>query len=258
MDTRQASQPLTDLELLKIEAERSMDDRYRLSGTCGVKISSTRDGQLLFVGSEVPDTFVPALIDAVDRSPLAPAPDREPPALAACREILEPACAPLSVNAGPTYLIEPHVRAERRTGIARSDGFPSERLRHLNPGNWEPDEWDDLLDGALGPWAMAVAEGRVVSICHTPRSMTKQAAECGVWTHPDYRGRGYAAEVTATWADILRASGRCLFYSTDAQNVSSQRVAARLRLRLIGWTWNLARADPGQRDNRHPLSRRSS
>ncbi|HEY3081773.1 MAG TPA: GNAT family N-acetyltransferase, partial [Chloroflexota bacterium] len=257
MDTRHASQPLTDLELLKIEAERSMDDRYRLSGTCGVKISSTRDGQLLFVGSEVPDTVVPALIDAVDRSSLAPAPDREPPALAACRAILEPACAPLSVDAGPTYLIEPHVRAERRTPIVRSDGFPRERLRHLNPGNWEPDEWDDLLDGALGPWAMAVAEGRVVSICHTPRSMTKQAAECGVWTHPDYRGRGYAAAVTATWADILRASGRCLFYCTDAQNFSSQRVAARLRLRLIGWTWNLARADPGQRDNRHPLSRRS-
>lgn len=258
MDTRRASQPLTDLELLRIEAEMSMDDRCRLSGTCGVKISSTRDGQLLFVGSEVPDTFVPALIDAVDRSPLAPAPDQEPPALAACREILEPACAPLSVNAGPYYLIEPHVRAERRTRIVRSDIPPSERLRHLNPGNWELDEWDDLLDGALGPWAMAVAEGRVVSICHTPRPMTKQAAECGVWTHPDYRGRGYAAAVTATWADILRASGRCLFYSTDAQNFSSQRVAARLRLRPIGWTWNLARADPGQRDNRHPLSRRFS
>jgi RimJ/RimL family protein N-acetyltransferase len=258
MDARQASQPLTDLELLRIEAEMSMDDRGRLSGTCSVKVSSTRDGQLLFVGSEVPDSLVPALIDAVDRSPLALAPDQEPPALAACREILEAACAPLSVNAGPYYLIEPQVRAERRTRIERSDASTSERLRRLNPGNWEPDEWDDLLDGALGPWAMAVAEGRVVSLCHTPRPMTKQAAECGVWTHPDYRGRGYAAAVTAAWADILRASGRCLFYSTDAQNVSSQRVAARLRLRPIGWTWNLGRGDPGPRDNRHPLSRRPS
>jgi RimJ/RimL family protein N-acetyltransferase len=258
MDPRQAPPPRTDLELFKIEAERSMDDRYRLAGACGVKISTTRDGQLLFVGSEVPDSFVPALIDAVDRSPLALAPDREPSALATCREILEPACAPLSVHAGPTYLIEPQVRAERRRWIVRSDSFASERLRHHNPGNWEPDEWHDLLDGALGPWAMAVVEGRIASICHTPLPMTQQAAECGVWTHPDYRGRGYAAEVTATWADVLRASGRCLFYRTDAQNISSQRVAARLRLRLIGWTWDLARADPGPRDNRHPLSRRSS
>jgi RimJ/RimL family protein N-acetyltransferase len=224
----------------------------------GVKISSAREGQLLFVGSAVPDALVHALIDAVDRSPLAPAPEQEPPALAACREILEPACAPLSVDAGPYYLIEPHVRAERRTRIVRSGKSPGEWLRQLNPGNWEPDEWDDLLDGALGPWAMAVAEGRVVSICHTPRPMTERAAECGVWTHPDYRGRGYAAAVTAAWAAILRASGRCLFYSTDAQNVSSQRVAARLRLRPIGWTWILARADPGPGDNRHPLSRRSS
>src|SRR5262245_34682137 len=172
MGTRQAPQPLNDLELLRIEAGMSMDGRGRLAGTCGVKISSARGGQLLFVGSEVPGTLVPALIDAVDRSPPAPAPDQEPPALATCRGILEPACAPLSVGTGPYYLIEPHVRAEGRTRIARSDRSPDERLRRLNPGNWEPDEWDDLLDGALGPWAMAVAEARVVSICHTPRAMT--------------------------------------------------------------------------------------
>jgi RimJ/RimL family protein N-acetyltransferase len=172
---------------------------------------------------------------------------------------LEPACAPLSVEAGPTYLIEPDVRFEMRTHIARSDTSSGERLRHLNPGNWEHDEWDELLDGALGPWAMAVVDGRVVSICHTPGRMTERAAECGVWTHPDYRGRGYAAAVTATWADILRPGGRYLFYSTDAQNRSSQRVAARLGLRPIGWTWRLTGVDlEGRRSHRHPLSRQSS
>ena len=103
---------------------------------------------------------------------------------------------------------------------------------------------------------MAIVDQKVVSICHTPRPMTERAAECGVWTHPDYRGRGYAAEVTATWADILRSSGRYLFYSTDAANLSSQRVAARLQLRPIGWTWSLARSSHGPRDDPHPLSRR--
>jgi hypothetical protein len=38
----------------------------------------------------------------------------------------------------------------------------------------------------------------------------------------------------------MSMDGRVLFYSTDAQNLSSQRVAARLGLRPIGWTWNLA------------------
>jgi RimJ/RimL family protein N-acetyltransferase len=258
MTAHQASPPLTDLELLEIQAEMSMDDRRRLAGTCGVTIAATSDGQALFVGSEIADTLVPALVDAVDKAPLASAPDREPPGLVTCREILASSCGPLSLHASPYYVIEPHVRVETRTPIARSDASPGERLRHLNPGNWAHDKWDELLDGALGPWAMAVVDGRVVSICHTPRPMTERAAECGVWTHPDYRGRGYAAEVTAAWADVLRPSGRYLFYSTDAQNLSSQRVAARLQLRPIGWTWNLTRANRGPRDRRHPLSRRSS
>lgn len=258
MDSHQASHPLTDLELLEIAAEMAMDGRRRLAGTCGVTIATTHEGHSLFVGSEVPDTLVPALVAALDRSPLAPAPDREPPALEACRAILAPSCVPLSLDAGPSYVIEPDVRMETRTHIARSDTSPGERPRHLNPGNWGDDEWDDLLDGTLGPWAMAVVDGWVVSICHTPRPMTDRAAEAGVWTHPDYRGRGYAAEVTATWADILRPSGRFLFYSTDAQNLSSQRVAARLHLRPIGWTWKLTRAGLEPSDPRHPLSRRSS
>jgi RimJ/RimL family protein N-acetyltransferase len=258
MDACRASLPLTDLELLELQAEMSMDDRRRLAGTCGVTIATARDGQTLVVGSEVPETLVPALVDAVGTSPPASAPDTEPPALAACREILEPSCAPLSLDAGPSYLIEPAVRREPRTEIARSDTPVSGRLRRLNPGNWEREEWNELLDGTLGPWAMALVDETIVSICHTPRRMTERAAECGVWTHPDYRGRGYAADVTATWAAILRPSGRALFYSTDALNLSSQRVAARLRLRPIGWTWSLSRATVGRRDDRHPLSWRSS
>jgi RimJ/RimL family protein N-acetyltransferase len=255
MDSRHAPRPLTDLELLALAAEMSMDNRRRLAGTCGVTIATARNGQRLFVGSEVPDALVPALADAVDQSPLASAPDIEPPALAACRAIMEPSCAPLSRAAGPTYLIEPHVRFATRAVVARSDTSSVAWLRHLNPGNWEHEEWQELLDGVLGPWAMAVVDGRVVSICHTPRPVTARAAECGVWTHPDERGRGYAAAVTAAWADILRPSGRYLFYSTDAGNRSSQRVAARLQLRLIGWTWSLTRAGPGAADRRHPLSR---
>jgi RimJ/RimL family protein N-acetyltransferase len=128
---------------------------------------------------------------------------------------------------------------------------PTEALRIANPGNWQPVEWDELLDGKLGPWAIAVDGGRVSSICHTPRPMTERAAECGVWSHPEFRGRGHAAAVTAAWAELVRPSGRHLFYSTDETNRSSQRVAERLALPLLGW---MGRAPEEEHDHIHPLS----
>ena len=221
------------------------DTHGRLAGRCGLKLSVSRDGHLLFVGDAVPDALVARLIDAVERSPRAAAPDLEPPVLAACCAILEPACGPIAVRAGPYYVFGPDVRAHELATVVRSDCGDADLLRARNPGNWAAREWSDLLDGALGPWAMALHDGQVVSICHTPRPLTERAAECGVWTHPEFRGRGLAAEVAAVWAEILRPSGRVLFYSTNRENIASRRVAARLELREIGWTWNLEPTAPG-------------
>jgi ribosomal protein S18 acetylase RimI-like enzyme len=137
----------------------------------------------------------------------------------------------------------------------RSDSSEAQSLTDLNPGNWANGEWQELLDGVLGPWAIALDDGRMVSVCHTPEPMSDRAAVCGVWTHPDYRGRGHAPVVTAIWADILRPSGRLLFYSTRPENFASQRVAACLQLRSIGRTWNLLRPKPAVANRRHPLSR---
>ena len=254
----------SDLDLFALQAEMSMDDRQRLARLCGLTIAVAGDGQRLFPGSEVPDGLVAALVEAVSAAPRAPSPDVEPPSLSACRAILEPDYGPLTVQASPCYVfpVDLAPAPETYTGtplrVVRSDARPIRKLRSLTPGNWEYDEWDDLLDGTLGPWAMALADERVVSICHTPLPMTDRAAECGVWTHPEYRGRRFASAVTATWADVLRPSSRHLFYATDATNYASQRVAARLGLRPIGWTWNLAQVRSGEHDSRHPLSRRRS
>jgi predicted GNAT family acetyltransferase len=114
-------------------------------------------------------------------------------------------------------------------------------LEAANPGNWPPDEWQDLLAGRLGAWVMALVDGRVASICHTPR-LNARAAEAGTWTRTDFRGRGLAAACTAEWAQLLRPSGRLLFYSTSRSNRSSQRVAARLGLHQLGCLWQLRRA----------------
>jgi hypothetical protein len=249
---------MNDLELLKLQAEGSLDDRGRVAGLYGIKVACCEVGQALFIGAQVPDAMAGELARIFDqheasRSPLARGSDsprfarladhsQPPAALEQCRPILGRS---LRVSGGPSYLIEA-TSFDAGIDIKRSD--LAKAFRIANPRNWHPIEWNELLDGILGPWTMALEGERVVSLCHTPGPMTARAAECGVWTDPAFRGRGYAAAVTSEWAAML--SGRHLFYSTDAENLSSQRVAQRLKLRPLGWIWRLG----PELDKVHPLS----
>jgi RimJ/RimL family protein N-acetyltransferase len=150
------------------------------------------------------------------------------------------------------YLVELPLAVRFSVPVLRSDRPFPPWLRDANPGNWHPIEWDELLDGQLGPWAMIVDDTRVVSLCHTPVVMTERSAECGTWTDPDYRGRGYAAATTAAWADVLQPSGRHLYYAHDVVNRSSQRVTQRLGLRLIAHLYRPS--EPAAASDVHPLS----
>jgi Acetyltransferase (GNAT) domain len=122
--------------------------------------------------------------------------------------------------------------------LVRADASDLPALRGANPAKWGSDEWQDLLDRHLGPWVMARHDQRIISICHTPVSNSR-AAEAGVWTHPDFRGQGHAAATTAAWATLMGPGGRVLFCSASQTNRASQRVAARLGLRRIGYLWQL-------------------
>jgi hypothetical protein len=245
---------LGDYELLCLEEEMILDERGRIGGHWGLTIAVARDGQGLFLGSEIADDLARDLRAAFDASARRTDPTVPPAAFADCERLLAESGEPVQSRSGPYFVIPPGTHFHSSAEITRSTGPGAERLRTRNPGNWAPGEWEELIDGRLGPWAVASVGDRVVSICHTPRVMNERAAECGVWTDPEFRGAGHAAAVTAAWAGVLHPSGRHLFYSTDADNRSSRRVAARLRLREIGWTWTLRRpAVPA--DDRHPLSR---
>lgn len=227
-----------ELELLAIQSEGS------IAGWYGVKIASSPAGQALWIGADVPDALATELAATFD-------PDQEPAvSLAHCQQLLDDGRA-LTSAAGPSYLIDAVPPSPLH--VERSDAPLLPALRDANPGNWHPVEWNELLDGTLGPWAIALDHGLVVSICHTPVPLTARGAECGVWTAPPFRGRGYAAAVVAEWAAILKPSGRHLFYSTRADNYSSQRVAQRLQLRLLGWTWRVGAETDDDTNAVHPL-----
>jgi RimJ/RimL family protein N-acetyltransferase len=241
--------PPGKFELLAIQAEGSRDDRGRIVGSRGITIACADNAQALWIGAELPDAVATELTAAFDRAPRT-IPTEAPPALALCERILGDTS--LERTAGPIYLIPPDTQFASALDIERSDASRGDALRQANPGNWHPVEWTELLDGKLGPWAIATAGDRVASICHTPGPVTPRAAECGVWTDPELRGRGHAAAVTAAWAELVRDSSLYLFYSTSAENRSSQAVAHRLQLELLGWTWRLA--PPPDDDLRlHPL-----
>ena len=93
---------------------------------------------------------------------------------------------------------------------------------------WTDDEFP--RDFAVrAPFFAIVDRDRAVSLCFTAR-LTARAAEAGVTTHPDHRGRGHAATVVAAWARAIRASGRIPLYSTSWTNAASQSVARKLGL----------------------------
>jgi len=70
----------------------------------------------------------------------------------------------------------------------------------------------------------------VVSACSSSRE-NDTSAEAWVWTDPEYRGRGYAPQSVAACADDLHDRGKVPFYSHHIDNLASQSVAGKLKLK---------------------------
>ena len=72
---------------------------------------------------------------------------------------------------------------------------------------------------AWQPFVALVEKDRAVSVCRSVR-ITPEAHEAGVETLPAFRGKGYAKEVAAEWARLVRASGAIPLYSTSWENIA--------------------------------------
>jgi RimJ/RimL family protein N-acetyltransferase len=160
--------------------------------------------------------------------------------------LLQQTLGRIEATVGPGYdASDPVPQPEPARGrLIRSDQPDPATAGLRVPITWEDDEWADLLAGCYGPWAMIIDADRVLSICHSAR-WAPEGVEAGTWTVEDARGLGLAAAATAAWADACRDLPGQVFYSTDANNRASQRVAARLGLPLIGQLWKYRSAEEG-------------
>lgn len=91
---------------------------------------------------------------------------------------------------------------------------------------------------AYQPFVALLEEGRAVSVCRSVR-ITPAAHEAGVETLPEFRGKGYAKDVVAGWARLVRSMGSITLYSTSWENTASQALAKKLRLVAYGADFHL-------------------
>jgi hypothetical protein len=135
------------------------------------------------------------------------------------------------------YALPNEVKYENRSTIVRGDSSEGPkliaRLRERGMPEYMVAAGFKSAADLWEPWCVALEGGEIASMCYAAR-LGEKGAEAGVYTFAQYRSRGLAAAVTASWASMPSLKGRVLFYSTSRTNRSSQRVAARLGLRQIG------------------------
>ncbi|MFD9857621.1 GNAT family N-acetyltransferase [Streptomyces alboflavus] len=146
-----------------------------------------------------------------------------------------------SVEGGPSWIFPARLAAPAPDPlpvlVSTAEGRAAARDL-IRPDNWQPGEWTELIGGDLGEWAMAVRDREPVSICHTPAA-NDHAAEAGIWTRPDHRGRGLARACVTAWSERVRPTKDVLFYSTTSTNHASQAVARGLGLTPLGSIWTV-------------------
>ncbi|MFB7635211.1 GNAT family N-acetyltransferase [Streptomyces sp. NPDC056149] len=195
--------------------------------------------RLLALGPGVTNPLPPPATTGNQEQPYAP--EEAPLELVRLARALGVADPDAAIEGGPSLVFPRHLPAPppAELPVIVSDADGRRAAGQLErPGNWEPDEWAELISGAAGEWAMALDGPAPVSICHTPEA-NATAAEAGIWTRADFRGRRLAPAVVATWAHRIARHKEVLFYSTTAGNHASRSVARALGLTPLGWLWTL-------------------
>ncbi len=228
---------ISDLSLMKIqvgtlfvhdhdERLRFINEPYRPEDHPApvVFIGRTRGGSVVRFRYDVPEALCQR-VQAIIQAQLSSGNLYESPScLATVKDLLTPYITTDQQWIGPAYRFPDSlggspevVRIDRSTAYLLEFGFSDliPELDHCQP-------------------VVAIVEGdKAVSVCQSVRKSEK-AEEAGVDTLLSHRGKGYAAQVVAGWAGVVREQGRIPLYSTSWDNKASQRVAEKLGLQIYG------------------------
>ena len=228
---------ISDLSLMKIqvgtlfvhdhdERLRFINEPYRSEDHPApvVFIGRTRCGSIMRFRYDVPEVLCQRVQAIIQTQPLSGNLYESPSYLAKVKDLLTPHITADRQWMGPAYRfpdsigVSPEVvRIDWSTAYLLEFGFSDliPELDHCQP-------------------VVAIVEGdKAVSICQSVRK-SEEAEEAGVDTLLSHRGKGYAVQVVAGWAGIVRGQGRIPLYSTSWDNRASQRVAEKLGLELYG------------------------
>ena len=197
-------------------------------------------GNLVLVRHDLDDRVANEILEVAAKEP----PWRDPDVMPRCTtQIVELLSAqPDSVSTALIYRLPNDVSYAHRATIVRGDSEKGRQLLARLADRGMPKHMMDAGFRSVAdfwePWCVALDGEEIGSMCYAAR-LGDKGAEAGVYTFPNYRSRGLAAAVTASWSSMPSLQNRALFYSTSTSNRSSQRVAARLGLRRIGASFRI-------------------
>lgn len=140
------------------------------------------------------------------------------------------ACIGGRIDTGPVFTFPPAIAAESGVSVITDI---SRLERHFR--GWTVEELPER-----SPILGIIEDGQAVSVCFCARR-TPAAAEAGLETAPNFRGRGFGARVVAAWGRAIWDAGRLPMYSTSWNNVASLGVARRIQLVPCASDWSIYR-----------------
>ena len=218
--------------LRSLDPDQSPPPRFYMAG-CD-------EGWVGYLREDIDETQARAIDELVQREPPVRGPGATPRFAEQYREVL--GTEPLTDhNYGPLHRLPRGVAFDCDAAIVHEGSAEGvalvERITRegVPRGMFEAGFVD--LSHIWSPWVAAMAGEDIAAMAFCVRDGL-MAREIGVYTVEGYRGRGYAAAVTAAWA-TMHPRHPVLFYSTHRDNLSSQRVIARLQLPFLGETMRI-------------------